>query len=69
MKKFIANSLDYTERDETAQVVAALYGVTPDYVRKVMRGERSNDAILKSCETYRSGKIKLLVKVKKTIKK
>jgi len=33
-------------RRDVATMVAAIHGVTADYVRKVIRGERDNDQIL-----------------------
>jgi len=33
-------------RRDVATMVAAIHGVTADYVRKVIRGERENDQIL-----------------------
>jgi hypothetical protein len=68
MEKHTEKTSVLTERDETAQVVADLFGVTADYVRKVLRGERQNDMIIKICYQYKTEKSRLLNQLKKALK-
>ena len=34
-----------TKRRDAAAIIAKAHGYTPDYVRKVIRGERKNDEV------------------------
>lgn len=69
MKKLTGKARIGADRDDSAQLVADLYGVTADYVRKILRGERTNLAILKTYRTYVSAKRRLVADLKKTIPK
>jgi hypothetical protein len=40
------------ERNDMAQMIARTFGVTPDYVRKVRRGERINVDIANAIKLY-----------------
>lgn len=53
--------------DETARVVAGMYGVSERYVRMVMDGERDNDEILAACIEYKNGKNLLVEAVRSMI--
>lgn len=55
------------KRDETAFVVADIWGVKPDYIRKIRNGERENDEILCTITDYLEGKTKLIEEIKSRI--
>jgi predicted transcriptional regulator len=69
MKKLSGKTWESADRDESAQVIAGMFGVTSDYVRKIVRGERNNLLILRTYQLYQHGKKRLLSEVKKSIKK
>lgn len=54
-------------RDDTARIIAKMYGVTPDYVRKVAKGERNNDEIMASLVDYGYRKNKLIKAIESMI--
>jgi hypothetical protein len=47
-------------RDNTAEIVAGIHGVTADYVRKVRNGERENEAIMATLVDFNIGKSNLI---------
>src|SRR5438045_2336570 len=55
------------KRDDLASTVAELHGVSPDYVRKVRRGERENEEIMATIMDVLKGKNKLIQEVKRLI--
>ncbi len=54
-------------RDDTARIVAEIHGVSPDYVRKVGKGERENEEIMASLIDYRQEKSKLIKHIESLI--
>jgi hypothetical protein len=56
------------KRDDVASTVALIHGVTPDYVRKVRRGDRNDEPILNSIMDIIEGRTKLLQEVKELVK-
>jgi predicted transcriptional regulator len=50
-----------TQKDESAAIIANLLGVTPDLVRKLLRGDRNNPQVTALYRYYQKGK-KLLIK-------
>lgn len=64
------------QSDESATVTAELYNVTSDYVRKLVTGKRTPlgkqaklkaKAILHTYWLYKSGKVQLLEKAKRSV--
>lgn len=60
-------ALKQKKNDETATVIAGLYGVSAAYVRMVMAGDRENEEILAACIEYKNGKNILVETVKSLI--
>jgi flavorubredoxin len=48
--------MENKKRDDTATIVADIYGVTASYVRLVVNGKRKNGVILESYNTLREQK-------------
>lgn len=63
------NQTNNTKRDDTAAIVASIYGVTADYVRKVRRGDRTNDEILSAYMDFKDGKRCLTEAIKQLVPK
>ena len=61
------NQIKTHRRRDLAAMVAQIHGVTPDYVRKVIRTERQNDAILETVWAILDGENQLLESVKKAV--
>jgi hypothetical protein len=57
---FMKQKKKVVTRNHYALQIAALWGVTPDYVRKVMRGDRRHAGILKSYRLLQQETNKLL---------
>jgi hypothetical protein len=55
-------------RNNFATQVATWWNVTPDYVRKVIRGERRHAGILKSHRLLQQETRKLLLTIKQQVK-
>lgn len=54
-----------SQRSDVARLTAEICGVTPSYVRKVIKGYRRNERVLRVYFMIRLGKEKLLAEVKK----
>jgi hypothetical protein len=52
------------QRDETAAIVAEIFGFTPRYVRLVMNGDRENREVLMATIEYRQGKNLLVEEIR-----
>ncbi len=65
MEKTIQRS---TKRRDVATIVADIHGVTDNYVRKVMRGERENEAIIATYMEIIEQDNLLIAAVKKAVK-
>lgn len=55
------------KNDETASVIAGIYGVSARYVRMVMAGTREDEEILAACIEYKAGKNLLLETIKEMV--
>lgn len=55
------------KRDDTATIVADIMGVTADYVRKVINGDRENEDILAVYMELKQGKSRLVEAVRHAI--
>jgi hypothetical protein len=54
-------------RRDLASLVAKIHGVTPDYVRKIIRTDRKNDKILNTVWAVMDAENKLLEAVKNSV--
>lgn len=54
-------------RDDTAAIVAKMFGVTEDYVRKVRNGDREDEEILATIIEFEQGKNNLIKAIEKMI--
>jgi hypothetical protein len=54
-------------RRDLATIVAQIHGVTPDHVRKILRGDRENDDILETVWKILDAENELLESVKKAV--
>lgn len=54
-------------RDDTARIVADIYEVSPDYVRRVRNGTRNNEEILATLIDLRQEKTKLIKHIESLI--
>lgn len=54
-------------RDDIANIVAELHQVTPDYVRKIRRGEKENEEIMATIMDVHEAKNNLIKEVKRLI--
>jgi len=54
-------------RDDVANIIADLMGVTPDYVRKVRRGDREDEEIFSMIMELQEGKNQLIETVKQLV--
>jgi hypothetical protein len=61
------NQSKTNRRRDLASMVAKIHGVTPDYVRKVIRTDRHNDDILDTVWAILDGENQLLEAVKKAV--
>ena len=55
------------KHDDTAEIIADIWGVKSDYIRKIRNGDRDNDEILCSITDYLEGKSKLIEEIKARI--
>jgi len=55
------------QRDDTAKIIGKIHGVSADYVRKVMKGERENEDIMASVIDFRMGKTKLIKSIEQLV--
>lgn len=55
------------KRDDTADIVADIWGVSTRYVRAIRSGDRDNDEILCTITDYLEGKSKLIEEIKARI--
>jgi hypothetical protein len=55
------------KRDDTASVVASIFGKTDRLVRMVIQGQVENPAILEAAITYKEGKTKLIQEIERLI--
>jgi predicted transcriptional regulator len=57
-----------TRKDESAAIIANLLGLTPDLVRKVLRGERNNTLVMVLYRYYQKGKKQLIKEMQQMAK-
>jgi hypothetical protein len=55
------------KRDTIAVKVADMYGVSPDYVRKIRRGDRDNEDIFATIMDLVEGETRLIQEVKRRV--
>lgn len=55
-------------RDDIATITAKLMGVSAGYVRKVVRGDRTNERVFECYMNLREGKNKLIKEVERIVK-
>jgi hypothetical protein len=67
MQKAKKTPVKVSKKDETAQLIAQLLDLSPDYVRKVARGDRNNKQILLLYQHYQRGKRKLIIELQKMV--
>lgn len=68
MSKNIANNTALKhKRDETATIVAGIFGLTPRHVRRIMNGECENEDVLDATIIYLEGKNQLIKEVEKLV--
>lgn len=60
--------VDKPVRDDLTTITASICGVSADYVRKVIRGDRNNDRVFDTYMYLRDGKNNLVKAVEKAVK-
>lgn len=55
------------KRDDAAEIVADIWGVSPRYVRAIRAGDRDNDEIFLTLMDYLEGKNKLIEEIRQRI--
>lgn len=55
------------KRDEIAQIVAEIHGVTPRFVNMVRNGERESEEIMATLVDYQQNKSKLILHLRKLV--
>jgi hypothetical protein len=64
IKQPLKQVLNSPHRDETASVVASIFGLSARAVRMVISGETSNDKVMEAVMMYKEGKADLIQKIK-----
>jgi len=59
---------DKPAKDDLATITARICGVSDNYVRKVIRGDRNNDRVFDTYMYLRDGKNNLVKAVEKAVK-
>ena len=68
VQEMVHNTMDKgRKRDDAADIVADIWGVSPRYVRAIRNGDRDNDEILCTITDYLEGKSKLIEEIKARI--
>lgn len=55
-------------RDDLATITARIHGVTDGYVRRVIKGERTNERIFETYMSLKEGKTNLIHTIEKTVR-